>query len=76
MIKKISLKAARVNAGYSIADVCRKLNISSSAICAWENGKRSPKVNTVFELCKLYGVDYDDIYFLPQTSLKANIAGV
>ncbi len=61
----ISLKAARVNAGLTLNDVCKALKCSKNTVVAMENGKTDIKVSTLDALCKLYGCTRDDI-FLPR----------
>lgn len=69
---KITLKAARVNAGYSQKQAAEVLNISNKTLCKWENGESVPNVRQVMSLCELYKVTYDDINFLPVNPLKAD----
>jgi DNA-binding XRE family transcriptional regulator len=66
---KITLKAARVNAGYKQKEVSELLDISNKTICSWEKGKTVPKVDMVNKLCELYKVNYDDLIFLPSNPL-------
>lgn len=66
---KISLKAARVNAGLSQKEVADKLNVSNKTVCSWENGETYPSAEKIDALCNLYGVSYDNINFLPNNSL-------
>lgn len=63
----ISLKAARVNAGLTQIEAAKKLGVNSTTISFWETGRTSPRTSTFFALCKLYGVDPNDI-FLPKES--------
>lgn len=72
---KLSLKGARVNAGYSQKDAAEKLGVSNATLCSWENGESFPNVKYVDKICELYGVSYDDISFLPNDSLKAKNGG-
>ena len=58
---RISLKAARVNAGLTQMEVSEKLGISKKTVHSWENGKTKPKLDKVEPLCFLYGLTYDDI---------------
>lgn len=69
---KISLKAARVNAGLSQKEVAKALGVSNKTISSWENGDTFPSAKYVDMLCKLYNVVYNDIIFLPTDSLKGN----
>lgn len=62
---KITLAAARKNAGYSQKKAADLLNISNTTLCAWENGKSFPKQPMIEKICQLYGVNYDVINFIP-----------
>ena len=62
-MKKISLKAARVNAGYSQKEAAILLGISNKTLCSWENGKTFPDQPMIERICALYGVTYDMIDF-------------
>lgn len=66
---KISLEAARVNAGLSQKEVADELGVSNKTISSWENSKTFPSAKKIEALCKLYGVSYDNIIFLPNNSL-------
>lgn len=69
---RITLKAARVNAGYDQKSAAQKLGISNATLGKWERGESFPSVDKAQELCTLYGVTWDDIIFLKGGSLKAN----
>lgn len=62
---KITLKSARVNAGYSQKAAAELLDISNATLCNWEKGKTFPDQPMIEKLCKLYGVPYDMINFAP-----------
>lgn len=62
-MKRISLKAARVNAGLSQKEAANKLEISNKTLCSWENGKTFPDQPMIEKICALYGVSYDMIDF-------------
>ena len=66
---KITLKAARVNAGLSQKNVADHLGLSNKTICSWVKGDTFPSADYIDKLCKLYGVSYDNIIFLPANSL-------
>lgn len=51
---KISLAAARVNAGLKQKEVCEIMRISETTLSNWENGKTAPSVSQFRELCELY----------------------
>lgn len=60
---QITLKAARVNAGYSQQTAAKEINVAASTLRNWEAGKTFPKQNHISALCRLYGVTYDNIFF-------------
>lgn len=62
---KITLSAARVNAGYSQKKAAELLGISNTTLCNWENGKTFPDQPMIEKICNLYGVTYDMINFAP-----------
>lgn len=62
-MQKLSLKAARVNAGYSQKKAAELLGISNKTLCSWENGKTFPDQPMIEKICALYGVTYDMIDF-------------
>ena len=66
---KISLEAARRNAGLSQKDAAASLNVSNKTISSWENGKTFPSADKIDALCELYKMSYYDINFLPTNSL-------
>jgi DNA-binding XRE family transcriptional regulator len=62
---KITIKAARVNAGLTQDAVAKKLKKSKNTIVNYENGRSVPDIETGKELAKLYGLSVDDLIFLP-----------
>ena len=66
---KISMKAARVNAGLSQKEVAKSLKVSNKTINNWENGISSPSAKYIDALCELYGIPYNHLNFLPSNSL-------
>ena len=62
---RITLKAARVNAGYSQEEAAILLNISPYTLSNWERGVSMPKANQIDSICGLYGVTFDMLIFLP-----------
>ena len=68
---KISLAAARVNAGLSQADVAKELHISKSTIVNLEGGKSPIGVPQLRALCDMYKVPSDYI-FLPSALQKVD----
>ena len=68
---KITLEAARVNAGYTQKEAAKLLHISNKTLQNWESGKSYPNADKIAEICELYQIPYDCINFLPKRSLKA-----
>ena len=61
---KISLAAARVNAGYTQEKVASKLHVSKKTIVNWEKGNVTPSPIVMMALSDLYDMPIDYI-FLP-----------
>mgnify|MGYP000395688675 FL=1 len=69
---KITLTAARVNAGFTLDDVAQKIHKTKGTIIAWEKGKTSIDVHNFKELCDLYNVPMEFI-ILPSNSTQSGI---
>lgn len=67
---RITLKAARVNANLSQSEAAEKLNIATSTLRRWEKGKTFPKQNQIVQLCNLYNVDFNHIFFGTESTLS------
>ena len=68
---KITIRAARVNAGLSQKEAADRLRVSNKTLGNWENGITFPPADKIPEICELYGWSYDNLNFLPTDSLKA-----
>lgn len=51
---QVSLKAARVNAGFTQKEVAKKMNVSKATIVSWESGNSAPKSYQFKALADLY----------------------
>lgn len=60
---RISLKAARVNAGYSQRKAAKLLKICVSSLQNYEAGKVAPSWDVVKRIEDLYGIPADNIFF-------------
>lgn len=60
---KITLRAARINAGLTQRQVAKELGVVSKTISNWESGKSIIKAFQLISLCQLYGVSVDNIIF-------------
>lgn len=65
----MTLKVARVAAGYTQKEAAKRLGVSVPAVCAWETGIAEPRAGSFMAACELYGVDPKDI-FLPSRDEK------
>lgn len=61
----MTLKALRVNAGYTQVEAAKALDITPETLSSWERGKSFPTVPQIKEIEKLYSTKYADIQFLP-----------
>ena len=55
------MKAARINANLTQAEMASRLGVTKKTIGSWESGKTKPKLDKVEPICSLLGVGYDDI---------------
>ena len=58
---KITLAAARVNAGLYQREAAKRLGITPETLRNYERGKQVPKWTTVKEMEKIYGISADNI---------------
>lgn len=63
---KITLKAARVNAGLTQDEAIRKLYISKSTLINYEKYRTIPDIDTAIQMATLYGLSVNDLIFLPE----------
>ena len=68
-MSRITLKAARVNAGLTQKEAANDLNVSNKTLSNWENGVSMPKADKIDAICALYSVPYDNLIFLPNNPL-------
>jgi len=59
---KITLAAARVNAGLTQEQVAKALNVGKQTVVSWEKGKTEPKVSQSRQLSELYNIPLDYIF--------------
>ena len=60
---KLTLKAARVNAGFTVKEAAEAIGVKEDTLYRWEAWKSSPKISPAVKLAKLYGLTVDDIDF-------------
>lgn len=62
----ITLKAARVNAGFNQKEAAIMLKISEYTLSNYERGISYPDVPVLKKIEEVYGIKYSDIIFLPK----------
>lgn len=60
---KITLAAARVNAGLKQGEAAEKIGVMPQTLRNWEKGKTAPKIAQVNKMCTLYGIPSDVLFF-------------
>lgn len=60
MISK-RIRELRDKAGFSQADLARKLDVTHSSVNAWKMGLSTPATQYIVEMCKLFHVSADYI---------------
>ena len=66
---KMTLKAARANADMNRAEAAKKLGVSVDTLFNWENGRTFPNVPQIKKIEEVYGVEYRDLIFCPESSV-------
>lgn len=66
---KISLAAARVNAGFTQAEVAEKMGVTANTVVNWEKGKATPSIVAARQLANLYGLELSNIFFPEEANL-------
>lgn len=61
----ITLKAARVNAGFTQKEAAKRLKISKGTLASYEMYRTIPNMDTAKKIADLYGLGVDGIIFLP-----------
>ena len=64
-MEKLTLKAARVNAGLTQVEAAKKIGISDATLLNYEKGRAVPDVRVLKRIEDVYGVEYKNIIFLP-----------
>ena len=64
---KITMEAARINAGFTQEELARKMGVSRSTINAWECGRVELKPLYLYAFCHIVGMTESEIE-VPKTS--------
>lgn len=62
---KLTLKAARVNKGLTQKDAAKLMGVSRNVISNWERQISFPDVLQVKRIEEVYGLQFQEIIFLP-----------
>lgn len=60
----ITLKAARVNAGFTQKEAAHRLKISKGTLASYEMYRTKPDIERAKQIAELYGTTVDGIIFL------------
>ena len=63
---KLTLRALRVNTGYTLKAASEKLGISTVTLRSYEYYKTVPNINMVNKILNLYQVSIDEVSFIPK----------
>ena len=69
-MQQLTLKAARANVNLSQIEAAEKLNIATSTLRNWEKGKTFPNQRQIVSICRLYNVDFNQIFFGTKSTLS------
>lgn len=64
---KITLAAARVNAGLSQREAAEKIGVTRNTVQNWESYKTSPDANAILRICEAYDVSMNNLIFSPKS---------
>lgn len=73
---KITLKAARVNAGLTQSEAADEIGVSVATIQNWENGASVPSWDKVKEIERVYNWPADSIIFLRKTLALSEVDSI
>lgn len=71
---KITLKAARVNAGLTQKQAAAKIGVTKETISSWERRKSYPNTEMLQKIESTYHIPYDNIIFLPSNNALSVIS--
>lgn len=62
-LERISLKAARVNAGLKQKDFASLIGVTQGTVSNWEQGRTSPSCSELEKISRVLQIAKDDIFF-------------
>ncbi len=69
---KLMIRQERIKRGWSQSKVAKQVGLSQSMLLKIETGKRKPSFDVLVKLEDLFGMDYRDLFNVPQRKLQDN----
>lgn len=69
---KISMRAARINKGMTLAQAAEKLGCALLTVWKYEMGKTQPNAEMIERMVRLYGIPYRNINFVAENTDTIN----
>jgi transcriptional regulator with XRE-family HTH domain len=67
---QITLKAARVNKGFTQAEAAKAIGVSEDTLWNYESGRSYPNVPIIKRIEDVYGIPYSDILWCLENTEK------
>lgn len=67
-----NIKRFRNENGLSVDDVGCYVGKKGKTISAWENGRGQPDADEMVKLCRLFGIDIDEFFGVPEDGATAS----
>ena len=65
---KITLKAARVSKGLTQKEAAKLIGVTVDTLANYEKGRTYPDIPILKKIEKVYGVEYNQLIFLPNNN--------
>ena len=60
-MKKITIEAARKNAGFTQREFAKEVGVHSSTLANWEHGKAMPNQDQIRKICEACEIKFNQI---------------
>ena len=67
---KVTIKAARVNAGLKQTEAAEQIGVNPVTLASWEAERTFPRTPQLLKICDVYKCTMNDI-FIPETLAKS-----
>ncbi|WP_354001562.1 helix-turn-helix domain-containing protein [Convivina intestini] len=68
-MKQLTLKSLRINLNETQSDAASNCGVSRDTWSSWERGITFPNVPQIQKITSHYGINYDEINFLPNSTV-------